>query len=46
MFHPSMLNSEKANSIYGKIDLDMLTNSEIKHTIEEEGIELITYKEL
>ena len=46
MFHPSLLNSDNNNSLYGKIDLDLLTNEEIKRTIEEEGIELISYDEL
>ena len=46
MTHPSLFNTEDKNSIYGKIDLDILTNENIKKLIKEESIELITYKEL
>ncbi len=46
MFHPSMFKHDDKNSIYGKIDLDLLTNQKIKKVIKEENIQLISYKEL
>lgn len=46
MFHPSLFKIEDKNSIYGKIDLDLLTNQEIRKVIKEENIQLISYKEL
>lgn len=46
MFHPSLFKLTDRNSLYGKIDLDLLTNKDIKRIIKEENIELITYNEL
>lgn len=46
MFHPSLFSLENKESMFGKIDLDLLTNKDIKRIIKEEHIELISYKEL
>lgn len=46
MFHPSLFKLGDEKSVYGKIDLDLLTNQEIKKIIKEENIQLISYKEL
>lgn len=45
-FHPSSFRVGDEKSIYGKIDLDLLTNQEIRKIIKEENIQLISYKEL
>lgn len=46
VFHPSLLKLRNDKSIYGKIDLDMLTNHNIKKVIKEENIRLISYNQL
>lgn len=46
IFHPSLFKLGDEKSVYGKIDLDLLINPEIKKVIKEEGIQLISYKEL
>jgi len=46
MFHPSTFKMDDEKTVYGKIDLDLLTNKTIKELIKKEGIQLTNYKNL